>query len=369
MANYKDLIIPTINVNDVKVTIGSIQKLNLEYINAGEVLYCVETSKATEEFKPDFSGYVVLYVKNGDEVKVGDSAGIIYESLEDARAKNEELLATLKSLNPNIKASKKAIAYAKEVGFDLSLIHKDGLIKVEDIDNYLSTSNQTNQIQEKSKEVKNVGYKSNDVVLVGGGGLCLMLIDAIKAYPQYNIIGIVDDYAEIGSLVYGYPVFGAIKDTLPKLYKRGLRLAVNAIGAMVNSQNDALFTARVDMAKKIKEYGFLLPNIIHPKAIVESNCRLGEGNVILAGANIGSNSIIGDNCYINTNSMVSHECVIEDGVRIAPGAVLAGRIHVGKNTLVGMAATIYMNIKIGNNVIIYNGANITTNINDNEIIK
>ena len=34
---YKDLIIPTINVNDTKVTISDIQKENLEYIEEDEV--------------------------------------------------------------------------------------------------------------------------------------------------------------------------------------------------------------------------------------------------------------------------------------------------------------------------------------------
>ena len=38
------------------------------------------------------------------------------------------------------KASKKAIAYAASIGFDLSLIKKDGLIKTEDIDNYLASN-------------------------------------------------------------------------------------------------------------------------------------------------------------------------------------------------------------------------------------
>ena len=52
---FKDLIIPTINVNDTKVTISDIRKENLEYIEEGEVLYSVETSKATEEYKADFA--------------------------------------------------------------------------------------------------------------------------------------------------------------------------------------------------------------------------------------------------------------------------------------------------------------------------
>ena len=91
---FKDLIIPTMNVNDTTVTISDIRKENLEYIEEGEVLYSVETSKATEEYKCDFAGYVVLFVEDMDEVEVGKSAGMIFKSLDDAKAKLAEVEET-----------------------------------------------------------------------------------------------------------------------------------------------------------------------------------------------------------------------------------------------------------------------------------
>jgi len=136
---YKDLIIPTINVNDTKVTISDIKKENLEYIEVGEVLYSVETSKATEDYHVDFSGYVVLFVEDLDEVEVGKSAGMIFKNLEDAKAKLAEVEAEKAKAKKlaSVKASKKAIAYAEEKGVDITLIQKDGIIKTEDIDNYI----------------------------------------------------------------------------------------------------------------------------------------------------------------------------------------------------------------------------------------
>lgn len=135
--NYKDLIIHKLDVNDDKVTIEEIRFKNLDYVNEGEILYSVETSKATEDYEVDFSGYVVLFVEEGGEINVGESAGIIFKDREDAVAKEKELHE--KEMNPikTINASKKAIAYAESIGFDLNLINKDGIIKTEDIDNYL----------------------------------------------------------------------------------------------------------------------------------------------------------------------------------------------------------------------------------------
>jgi pyruvate/2-oxoglutarate dehydrogenase complex dihydrolipoamide acyltransferase (E2) component len=140
MAEYKDLIIPTININDNSVTVSDIQKSNLEYIEEGDMLYCVETSKATEEYYVDFSGYVVLYVEDMDEVKVGESAGMIFKNLDDAKVKLSEVVAAKAQINKqvSVNASKKALEYAKQLCFDITLIKKDGLIKTDDIDNYLA---------------------------------------------------------------------------------------------------------------------------------------------------------------------------------------------------------------------------------------
>lgn len=140
MGKTFDLVIPTVNVNDDKVTIGSIQKENLEYIVEGEMLYSVETSKAAEDYEAEMSGYVVLYIEDGDEVEIGKSAGILFEDLEEAKVKNEEIISAREKAKKlaSINASKKAIAYAEQLGFDITLIKKEGIIKTEDIDNYIS---------------------------------------------------------------------------------------------------------------------------------------------------------------------------------------------------------------------------------------
>lgn len=137
---FKDLVIPTLDVNDDHVTIGGIRKKNLEYINEDEVLFVTESSKATEDYYPKYAGYVVLFVEDLDEVPIGKSAGMIFKSLDDAKAKLaevEEEKAKSKKLSA-VKASKKALAYADELGFDITKIQKDGIIKTGDIDEYIA---------------------------------------------------------------------------------------------------------------------------------------------------------------------------------------------------------------------------------------
>lgn len=138
---FRDLVIPTMDVNDTKVTIGDIQKGQLDFIEKGEMLYSTETSKATEDYCVDFSGYVVLFVGDLDEVEVGKSAGMIFELKEDAEKCFAEFNASKEKERKlaTVNASKKAIAYAEEKGVDITLIKKEGIIKTQDIDEWIES--------------------------------------------------------------------------------------------------------------------------------------------------------------------------------------------------------------------------------------
>lgn len=132
---FRDLIIPQLNVNDDKVTIENIRFTNLDRVEIGDVLYTVSTSKSIDDFQSDFAGYIVFFVKDGDELEIGKSAGIIYKDKSKA---TEKLTQSEKKTEVDISnVSKKALEYAKTLNFDISLIKKDGIIKVQDIDDYL----------------------------------------------------------------------------------------------------------------------------------------------------------------------------------------------------------------------------------------
>lgn len=133
--DYKDLIIPQLNVNDNKVTIENIRFNNLDNVKAGDILYTVSTSKSVEDYEVDYSGYIVFFVSEGDDVEIGKSAGMIFKDIKLAEAKLREIKS--KDVSKVQNASKKAIEYAISLNFDLSLIVKDGIIKTTDIDDYL----------------------------------------------------------------------------------------------------------------------------------------------------------------------------------------------------------------------------------------
>jgi UDP-perosamine 4-acetyltransferase len=96
---------------------------------------------------------------------------------------------------------------------------------------------------------------------------------------------------------------------------------------------------------------------------------MGEGNVILAMANVGSCVKLGNLNYINNNALISHDCVLHDNIHLAPASVLASSIIIESNVLIGMNATLYYGIRIGSDSTILNGLIINNSISKSIIQK
>jgi sugar O-acyltransferase (sialic acid O-acetyltransferase NeuD family) len=107
---------------------------------------------------------------------------------------------------------------------------------------------------------------------------------------------------------------------------------------------------------------------IHPKSTLGINVSVNEGTVIMAGAIINSDVIIGKHCIINTNAVVEHDCYLENFVHISPSASLAGNVFVGEGTHVGIGAVIIQGVKIGKWVTIGAGAVILHDVPDFAVI-
>lgn len=64
---------------------------------------------------------------------------------------------------------------------------------------------------------------------------------------------------------------------------------------------------------------------------------------------------IGENCYIQKHTHISHDCTICDNVTIAMGVVIGGKCKIGGGTNIGMNASVHQNVEIPDGCMI--GAN------------
>lgn len=195
----------------------------------------------------------------------------------------------------------------------------------------------------------------NKIILVGGGGHCKVIIDAIESAGKFKIYGIIDSSLPRGTAVLNIEVLGK-DDMLPQLFKKGIGYAFISVGSVGNTET------RNKIYKNLKDIGFDLPVIVHPKAIVSKYVEFGEGAFVAAGAVINAGTKIGNNVIVNTLSSVDHDCEIGDFVHIAPGATLSGGVKVGDCVHVGVGARIVQCLNIKENSFIKAGALITENI-------
>lgn len=202
------------------------------------------------------------------------------------------------------------------------------------------------------------------IIVVGGGGHAKMCLDIIKAIGDMDVIGIIDNNIPIGTKILGIPIIGT-DEYLHSAFKIGITKAINGVGGGGNQ------LIRRKIYEKLKSIGFELPNLIHPKAIVEESATIpkSSGIQIMAGAIVGSSAYIGNGCIINSGAIVSHDCVISDHVHITPGAILAGNVQVGENSIIGMGSTVYFGTKIGKGCVVANGSNLFKNIVDGTVLK
>ena len=111
-----------------------------------------------------------------------------------------------------------------------------------------------------------------------------------------------------------------------------------------------------------REYGYNIPVLSHPSAVISESAFVGAGTQVLSQANISAGATLGEACVVNSNASVDHECRVGDGVHIAPGATLCGCVNVGSNAFIGAGSVILPRITIGNGSIVGAGAVVTKNV-------
>ena len=122
-----EIFMPKMDANDEEITIEDIRFRNLDQVSEGDILFTMVSPKSTEDFISKHDGYLIFLYKEGVTVKVGTSIIEIYDSLSDASKRfNQVKLSSKKdqNVNTNTVASRKAVEYANEIGFDLSLLKK-----------------------------------------------------------------------------------------------------------------------------------------------------------------------------------------------------------------------------------------------------
>jgi sugar O-acyltransferase (sialic acid O-acetyltransferase NeuD family) len=195
--------------------------------------------------------------------------------------------------------------------------------------------------------------------VIGAGGHAKVVIDIVEKGNLWEIAFLVDDDPALkGKEIFGYQVLGNKSDLLERNNLTDVRNALVAIG------NNVL---RAEAARWLVDHGFRLITAVHPSAQIARGVRVGLNTVVMAGAVINSDSVLGDSVIINTSASVDHDCVVAAGTHIAPGCHLCGSVTVGPRTMVGAGSTVAQGVTIGENCVIGAGSVVVQNIPPNVV--
>ena len=200
-----------------------------------------------------------------------------------------------------------------------------------------------------------------DIILMGAGGHCKVIIDIIKGNNTYNIVGILDPQSK-GLSILDIPIIGD-DNLLLDLRRKGVSNAFICIGAMGSTS----YSVRNELLDKLRRIGFKLPKLIHRNAVVSDFSSIGDGTCVMAGVIVNAGAMIGENCIINTGVIIEHDCIIANNTHISPGTSIAGGVKIGNNGHVGIGSSIIQGINIGNNVVIGAGAAVISDISDDSV--
>lgn len=118
--------------------------------------------------------------------------------------------------------------------------------------------------------------------------------------------------------------------------------------ASIQQYNTIIGIGKNKVRKLINDkFAFEYLTLIHPYTAISPSVQIAVGTVVMPGASINADSIIGKHCIINTNASVDHDCNIGDYVHISPNVALAGNVSVGEGTHIGIGACSIQGIKIG----------------------
>ncbi len=204
--------------------------------------------------------------------------------------------------------------------------------------------------------------KKESIVIIGGGGHAKVMIDLVENLKIYKIVGLVDQALKKGSRLLSVEVLGG-DEVLPKLFKKGVRLAVLGVGSWGDHK------LRDQIYARVKFLGFKFPALIHPEATVSKYATLSDGVQLMAKSCIGPAATIGENSVVNTATIVEHDCFLGRNVYTGSSVIFSGNVTVNEGTFIGSGVCIIPKVVIGKQCLIAAGAVVVSDVKDFEKVK
>lgn len=349
-----------IDVNEKQAQLVKMYVKNNDYVEKGDLLCSLETTKVIFDVEAESSGYVEFFIGEGDKVKFGEVLYVIKDSTEDIYKIEESKNYKGDTNKMNFILTKKAQEYLRLNNIKIENIeHKckgKKLIKLNDLKRILKLD--SNEIGTRVDIINN----RKRVVIIGAGPGGEVVADILLSNTDYEIIGFVDDNPRKNFQFYGIKVIYENVKKFPFKFNKDLYDGV--ILAIAGNME-----LRKDIYNLYKKEGINFVNVIDRNVVIGRNVKMGDGNIIGANTYIGTSTIIGNNNRLAASVNIDHHNKIGDHNLFGPNFSSPGIVSIGNLNKFGANSSLSNYIKIGNNNTLMNNVSIYRNIGNNQIIK
>lgn len=156
--------------------------------------------------------------------------------------------------------------------------------------------------------------------------------------------------------------------------RTGYAPVLNSAEAYTPEKSDVFVCAVGDPRAKrtyvqlLEARGAKFVSVIHPKAYIGANVKIGVGCIVAPNASITNDSIIGDHVIVNVNASVCHDNIVGDFTTICPGCCLAGRVTIGKDVFMGAGAVLIPDISLGDGMFVAAGATVVKSFSGGRVM-
>lgn len=122
---------------------------------------------------------------------------------------------------------------------------------------------------------------------------------------------------------------------------------------------------RQEVVKRLNDLGvpgLSAMTLVHPRAWVAPDVRLGEGCLVAPLATISVRCAVGRHVIVNLKSSLSHDSVVGDWCNINPSATVCGGVTLGDSCFIGAGATVLEGRTVGAGTVVGAGAVVTRDL-------
>lgn len=189
----------------------------------------------------------------------------------------------------------------------------------------------------------------NRLIILGGGGHSLNLLDMIEQDGSYVLEGFIDTEDKRGGIFQGYPYLGTDGE-LEEIYNSGIHTAAVGLGFLGTGHR------RKELYCRLKQIGYRLPVFSDPSAVVSGRSRIGDGVFLGKCSVVNAGAVLGENVILNTGAVVEHGTEVGAHSHIAVNSTVCGECSIGEEVFIGAGAIIREGVRIGNNCLVGAGS-------------